>query len=89
MRCAFTLTIDVLPRAKHGVRDRARLARPVTDQADAIHAEQRRAAVLVVVMLTIDRLHDRREALGEIGIDALHLAPDRPEDARRQDLRRA
>ena len=46
------------------------------DQAGSVHAEKRRAAVLVVVVLRVDRLHDRLEANRELGVGLEHLLRD-------------
>ena len=62
-----------LAGAEDCVHHRARNARSVRDEACAVDAEERRAAVLVVIVLRVNRLHDRLESHREFGIGFKHL----------------
>ena len=53
------------------VLDRARVRAPVGDQAEAVHAEQRRAAVFGVVHAGLEALEPLAELRGELRLGGL------------------
>ena len=63
------VVFDELLRSEDRVADRAGLARAMADDAVPVRTHERGAAVLVVVVLGVEALHDRLEPKGEFGID--------------------
>ena len=67
------LLFNRLGRDPKRILDRERSARTMRDDADAVHAEKRRAAVFLVVYLFLDGL---KRVLREEGAGHAHLALD-------------